>query len=149
MCSRTDAPTELVDPVPPCRGCAKITALSAFWVGLLYDPTSLDAAWDIVKGWTADERQELRNGVPKEALDARFRRHKVLDLAREALAVSRHGLAARRKVDDKGQDETRYVDCLETIAGSGRTTADEMLGRFNGNWAGQVDPVYAEFAYKV
>ena len=31
----------------------RLPALPAFWVGLLYDDTSLDAAWDIVKGWTA------------------------------------------------------------------------------------------------
>ena len=43
----------------------RICALPAFWVGLLYDDAALDAAWDLVKPWTADERQELRNGVPE------------------------------------------------------------------------------------
>ena len=34
----------------------RIVGLSAFWVGLLYDQGALDAAWDLVKGWTAEER---------------------------------------------------------------------------------------------
>ena len=126
---------------------AKITALSAFWVGLLYDPTALDAAWDMVKGWSVDDRQSLRDEVPKNALDARFRRMRVLDLAREALDISRHGLAVRKMLDDKGQDETRYLDCLSEIAKSGRTTADDMLERFNGKWQGKTDPVFADYEY--
>ena len=32
---------------------ARLTALPAFWVGMLYDDASLDAAWDLVKGWSA------------------------------------------------------------------------------------------------
>ena len=99
------------------------------------------------KGWTVDDRQSLRDEVPKNALDARFRRMRVLDLAREALDISRHGLAARKKLDDKGQDETRYIDCLSEIAKSGRTTADDMLEKFNGKWQGKTDPVFAEYEY--
>lgn len=126
---------------------AKITALPAFWVGLLYDNNALDAAWDMVKGWSEDERQDLRNEVPKHALQGRFRRMKVLDLAREAMKISRHGLEARRKADSKGRDETMYLDCLQEIVDSGRTTADDMLHKFNTEWKGRVDPVFEEYAY--
>ena len=126
---------------------AKITALPAFWVGLLYDNNALDAAWDMVKGWSEDERQDLRNEVPKYALQGRFRRMKVLDLAREAMKISRHGLEARRKADSKGRDETMYLDCLQEIVDSGRTTADDMLHKFNTEWKGRVDPVFEEYAY--
>ena len=37
----------------------RIPALPAFWVGLLYDDASLDAAWQMVKGWTADAAPEV------------------------------------------------------------------------------------------
>jgi glutamate--cysteine ligase len=126
---------------------AKITALSAFWVGLLYDPTALDAAWDLVKAWSVDERQTLRDEVPKLALDARFRRMGALDITREALAISAHGLKARRKLDGKGQDEGRHIECLHEIARSGRTTADEMLASFDGDWQGKTNPVFKDYAY--
>ncbi len=125
----------------------KITALPAFWVGLLYDNNALDAAWDMVKGWSEDERQDLRNEVPRYALQGRFRRMKVLDLAREAMKISEHGLTARRKVDAKGRDETMHLDCLREIVDSGRTTADDMLQRFNTDWKGSTDPIFAEYAY--
>jgi glutamate--cysteine ligase len=126
---------------------AKITALPAFWVGLLYDPSALDAAWDLVKSWSEDERQLLRDETPKLALDARFRRMKVLDLAREALNISNHGLKVRKRLDSKGQDETQHLDCLNDIARTGRTTADDMLHHFQNDWHGKTDPVFTTYAY--
>ena len=57
----------------------RLPALPAFWVGLLYDDDSLDAAWDLVKDWTAEERQKLRDDVPKLGFKAEIRDRSVLD----------------------------------------------------------------------
>jgi glutamate--cysteine ligase len=38
----------------------RICGLPALWSGIFYDQTSLDAAWDLVKDWTAEERETLR-----------------------------------------------------------------------------------------
>ncbi|HET8763892.1 MAG TPA: glutamate--cysteine ligase, partial [Rhodanobacter sp.] len=43
----------------------RLCALPALWVGLLYDQGALDAAWDLVKHWSMEEREALRNAVPK------------------------------------------------------------------------------------
>ena len=43
----------------------RICALPALWVGLLYDEHALDAAWDLVKHWTIEERETLRHDVPQ------------------------------------------------------------------------------------
>src|SRR5262245_49137573 len=43
----------------------RLPALPAFWIGLLYDNDCLDAAWDMVKDWTAEERQAMRDQVPR------------------------------------------------------------------------------------
>ncbi len=128
-------------------GEAQITALPAFWVGLLYDDQALDAAWDLVKSWSDDERQGLRDDTPKLALDARFRRMKVHDLARETLDISLHGLKNRRRLDAKGRDETMHLDCIQEVVASGRTTADVMLERFHGAWKGKTDAVFKTYAY--
>ena len=126
---------------------AKITSLPALWVGLLYEQNALDAAWDMVKGWSADERQALRDEAPKNALDTRFRRMKILDLARETLDIANHGLKARKKLDGRGEDEVRHIECLQEIVRRNQTTADEMLAKFNGDWKGSIDPVFTEYAY--
>ncbi len=94
---------------------AKLCALPALWVGLLYDRQSLDAAWQIAKDWTADERQQLRDEVPRLGLKARIGGRTVQDIARDVLALSRAGLVRRRQLDSQGRDETRFLAPLEEV----------------------------------
>jgi glutamate--cysteine ligase len=130
-----------------CGASERLTALSAFWVGLLYDQTSLDAAWDMVKDWRADERQKLRDDVPKQGFAAKIRNRNLLSLATEALALSRNGLARRRQFDAGGSDETRYLEPLEDLIARGTTPAEELLAKYHGAWNGAVDPVFTDYAY--
>ncbi len=125
----------------------RLPSLSAYWVGLLYDDTCLDAAWDIAKDWTAEERQKLRDDVPRLGFKAKIRDRDVLSLARETLALARAGLARRKKFDPYGADETRYLKPIEELAERGETAAEEMLQKYHGAWGGSVDPVYTEYAY--
>jgi len=124
-----------------------LLALPALWVGILYDETSLDGAWDLVKGWTAADRQKLRDEVPKLALAATIRGRTVFELATEAVKLARAGLARRKHLDISGQNETRYLDVLEDRLARGTTPAQELLEKFKGPWGGSVDPIYAEEAY--
>ena len=74
----------------------RLPALPAYWVGILYDDACLDAAWDLVKHWTAEERQKLRDDVPKLGFKAEIRGITVRELARQTLALAREGLTRRR-----------------------------------------------------
>lgn len=125
----------------------RICALSAFWTGLLYDRNSLDAAWDLVKDWTASERQDLRNAVPKLALQTPFRQTTVNHIAKEALRIAHAGLKRRCFVNLRSQDETIYLEPLESLVKSGRTAADELLERYHGAWKGKIDFIFAEHAF--
>jgi glutamate--cysteine ligase len=124
-----------------------ITALSAFWVGLLYNQSALDAAWDLVKDWTAAERQQLRDDVPSKALKASIRGRSLQDIAQEVLKLSRAGLAARGRLDADGRDETRYLDVLDVIALTGRTQAEDLLDRYHGAWGVSVTPAFEECVF--
>jgi glutamate--cysteine ligase len=124
----------------------RICAVPAFWVGLLYDSVSLDAAWDLVKDWSAEERQELRDRVPRTALDTPFRGTSVLEIARRALAISRAGLARRARRDEKDSDETRFLEPVEAILREGFTPAQEILSRYAGEWGRSTAPLFTEFA---
>jgi len=125
----------------------RLPSLSAFWVGLLYDDACLDAAWDLVKDWTAEERQALRDAVPRVGFASTICGRTVLALARESLALARDGLRRRKRFDPYGVDETRYLAPLEEIAERGETPAEELLRKFHGEWGGSVDPIYREYAY--
>ncbi len=124
-----------------------LLALPAFWVGILYDRSSLDAAWDLVKNWTAGERQALRDDVPKAGLAATVRGRTVFEIAGDLLKLARSGLARRRYLDASGQDETHYLGILEDRLDRRTTPAQELLDKFNGPWGGSVDPIYTEEAY--
>jgi glutamate--cysteine ligase len=124
-----------------------IDALPALWGGIFYDGAALDAAWDLVKDWTTDDRAALKAAVPKHALDAKVRGRTALDVAREMLAISRSGLKARGKLNAAGADEGVFLEPLDRIVETGATQADELLALFHGRWNGAVDPVFDEFAY--
>jgi glutamate--cysteine ligase len=124
-----------------------IVALSAFWTGLLYDEAALDGAWDLVKKWSAEQREQLRADVPKQALKASIAGRSVQDIARDALALSRAGLRRRACLDDTGQDETRHLAYAEEIVASGRTQAERLLERYHGGWSGSVRPAFEECVF--
>lgn len=124
-----------------------ITALPAFWAGILYDDVALDEAWQMVRDWTEEERGQLRADVPKSGLATRFRSTDVRNLARQALAISRRGLKNRHHLNEQNQDETKYLAPLERIAGEGRTVSDDLLQRYRGRWRENIDHIFEEFAF--
>ncbi len=121
---------------------AHILALSAFFVGLLYDADSLTAAWDLVKGWSAQDRQQLRDDAPRLGFGARIAGRSARDVARDALAIARTGLARRKRVDAQGKDEARYLDLLDERVARGRTAADDLLALYEGAWGRSIAPVF-------
>lgn len=123
----------------------RICALPALWVGLLYDQGALDAAWDLVKHWSMEEREALREAVPKLALDAPIPGgRKLLDLAREVLPIARAGLSARTRLSHSGDNETGFLEPLEEIVESGKVPAQRLLDKFHGEWGGDISRVYEE-----
>lgn len=126
---------------------ARICALPAFWVGLLYDGAALDAAWDLVKDWSAEERQQLRDDVPRHALKAELHGRPVRDIAREVLNISSAGLKARNAQNRMGDNETAFLNTLKEIVETGRTKADEELLAFHNEWQGDITKVFTEEAY--
>ena len=124
-----------------------LCALPAFWTGLLYHQPSVDAAYDLVKDWTAEERQQLRNEVPRLALKTPFRDGAVLGVAREAVKLAAAGLKARGHTDFITGDESIFLQPLAEIVESGKTDAERLLERYHGEWGGDVRPVFAENAY--
>lgn len=128
----------------PWRG---ICALPALWVGLLYDRTSLDAAYDLIAGWTTQEMQALRDAVPTEGLNASYQGRPLLTLAKEVVALSRAGLFRREKLSDTGLDETHYLEPIQETLASGRTPAEKMLARYEGEWSGDLSRIFKDYAF--
>lgn len=119
-----------------CGDVPHIVALPAFWVGLMYDQTALDAAWDLVKGFDAETREGLRVAASVDGIAGRVGAVKIADLARAAVALSHAGLAGR------GLGEERYLEPLVATLESGQTQADRWLSLYHGDWGGDLGRIY-------
>ncbi|WP_298302374.1 glutamate--cysteine ligase [uncultured Erythrobacter sp.] len=122
---------------------SRICALPALWVGLLYDQDALDAAWDLVKDWSMEEREALRNGAPKLGLQAAIPGGGTMqDLGREVLDIAHRGLAARARLNVSGDNETGYLETLDEIVSTGKVPAERLLDAYYGEWDEDVSQVY-------
>ncbi len=126
----------------------RICALPALWVGLLYDNQALDAAWNLVKHWTIEERQALRDSVPKLGLDAPIAGGRTLRaIAGEVIDIAHAGLASRGRLDAGGSNETGFLDPLREVVRSGKVPAEVLLEKYHGVWGGDVSKVYDELRF--
>jgi len=123
-----------------CGSVEHMAALPAFWVGLLYDQSALDAAWDLVRGWDAQTREALRVAASVSALQGRVGTMNLQDLSKEVLAISTAGLAARAR--ESGVDEVGYLDVLQAHVETGRVQADNLLAQYEGAWGRDLDNIY-------
>ncbi len=127
----------------------RLCALPAFWVGLMYDQTALDGAWDLVKHWTTAQHDALRNAASVDGLQAKVTGINMHDIAREAVALSEAGLKARARSGAGGMvpDETHFLNALKESIESGKVPADELLDDYNGKWNGDLNQIYADYSY--
>lgn len=127
----------------------RLCALPAFWVGLMYDQSALDGAWDLVKDWTTAQHDALRVAASVDGLQAKVTGINMHDIAREAVALSEAGLKARAKAGAGGMvpDETHFLNALKESIETGKVPADELLDDYNGKWAGDLNKIYADYSY--
>jgi glutamate--cysteine ligase len=125
----------------------RLPSLTAYWMGLLYDDDALNSAWDMVKDWSASERQKLRDDVPQRGFKTEIRKTSLHMLAQETLRLSRRGLEKRARLDRNGRDETRFLRPLEEIVARGITPAEELLEKYFNEWNESVAPLYDQYAY--
>ena len=127
---------------------SRICALPALWVGLLYETQALDAAWDLVKHWTIEQREKLRHDVPKLALEAVTPDGETMqEFVARVLDVAAEGLTRREQLNSAGDNEGGFLDPLRDVVATGMTPADRLLARFHGEWKGDVSHIYEEFSF--
>ncbi|MCV6594858.1 MAG: glutamate--cysteine ligase, partial [Silicimonas sp.] len=127
----------------------RLCALPALWVGLIYDQSSLDAAWDLAKHWDADTREAMRVAASVDGLAADVAGVNMRALAGQVLEIAEAGLKARGREGAGGllPDETHFLNALKETLETGETPADELIRRFNTDWNGDVTRVFGEYSY--
>ena len=124
-----------------------ICALPALWGGLLYDDGALGAAEQLVAKFTASDVEAGRLSVATDGLQGQLAGHSAHELAKEVLDIAEAGLKSRAICDDKGQDETKFLDPLQNIVQSGKTHADVMLEQYHSSWGEDIRHIFKEYHY--
>jgi glutamate--cysteine ligase len=125
----------------------RIIALSALMIGLYYGAGALQSAQDLIRDWSAADRQKLRDDVPRLGLAAKIHGRDLLSVAADMLEIARNGLAQRARLDAKGEDETIWLRPLEAIVQSGASPAERWTDRYERAWGHSIDPAFKEAAF--
>ncbi len=127
----------------------RICALPALWVGLMYDQSSLDAAWDLCKNWDTEKREALRVAASVDGIAATVDGTSMLELSKEVLKISEAGLKARGRAGVGGMvpDETHFLNALQEVVETGKSPACELLGKYYGDWNEDLSKIYDEYSY--
>ncbi|MBX5473055.1 MAG: glutamate--cysteine ligase [Acetobacteraceae bacterium] len=123
---------------------AMMLAQSALWVGLLYDQAALAAAYALVSRYPWQDFAALRALVPRRGLATRWQKGTLRDLARDVVQIAADGLAARKRLNEAGQDERIYLTPLQAIAEGGPTQAEFWLDRYFHVWGGAIHRIFPE-----
>jgi glutamate--cysteine ligase len=125
----------------------RLCALPAFWTGLLYHQYSLDAAWDLARDWTMEQRLQFRTDAPRLGMKTMIGGRSLQSIALDLLTLSRKGLNARQYLNSAGDNESGFLAPLEKVAESGITPAEAKLSQYFNEWDESVDPLFSTYAY--
>ncbi|MBI2360194.1 MAG: glutamate--cysteine ligase [Deltaproteobacteria bacterium] len=124
-------------------------AMPALIKGVLYDSDCLQAAWDLVKGWSWDERMELYHDSHRHALAARIRRFSLADLAKELIQIAWEGLRRQAALNENLEDETIYLRPLKDLLSQGKCPADIVVEKWEGELEQDIRKLIDYSAYKL
>ncbi len=124
-------------------------SLAALIKGVFYEADCLAAAWDLVKGWTWDERMEFYHDAHRYALAARARRHTAADLAKELIRIAWEGLKRQAALNENGDDETIYLRPLRDLVSQGKCPADLLLEKWEGELKHDIKKLIDYSAYRL
>ena len=127
----------------------RLCALPALWVGICYDQSSLDAAWDIVKSWDENKRENLRVAAAKDGLNGSVGNIRLIELAKETIQISENGLKKRAQASSNGvySDESFFLDSLKENIEKRKSSADELLEKYHGSWKRDLTKIFEEYSY--
>ena len=67
----------------------------------------------------------------KEGMQAKAGKYKTKDLAKELFSIAKQGLKIQNNLNQKGQDETIYLDALEEkVIKTGKSPAETLLDKW-------------------
>ncbi len=124
-----------------------ICALPAVWKGILYDADALAETWQLLGSMTPEALDVGQLDVAKRGLRAEMGGQKVLDLARELVAISSAGLGRIKQSGFSENDERGFLDPLREQIAKGKSPGEEVALSWRGEWGRNHERLIAATRY--
>jgi glutamate--cysteine ligase len=107
-------------------------SVAALLKGIFYDSEALAAAWELFSDCTLESLLQAYRSSWTLGLKTRLDQYRFSDLARQIMLIARQGLIRQRCLNERGEDESIFLDELAALLEDGTTLADRLLQ----NWSG-------------
>ncbi len=131
------------DSLPPQLSAA----VAAFYKGLLYSEAGLSAVETLFSGLSLEQRNQLYRQSWRDGLQTRFKDGSLREVAAELLPQAVASLRAQFAQGNSGADESQFLQPLEAIVSSGRTLAEQLLERWQGDRSEKLQVLLAHCGY--
>jgi len=113
-----------------------VPSVAAFWKGILYDAGASCEARKIVQQWTEEEHLNLYHDVARNGMNAKIRKLKVREIARELVCIAMHGLKSNPIFNTREEDERVFLEpVLHEILNTGETQAERLARLWKGSFS--------------
>jgi glutamate--cysteine ligase len=118
------------DAVPPGLTCS----LPALWKGLFYDTSTLDGAFELIRGWTPAQVEAGLSDVARRGLAAEIAGRPVSEWMSEVTDLAAQGLARIDERNASGEDERRFLEPVREQLALGKSPGEVVIERWEGQW---------------
>ena len=108
-------------------------AVAAFYKGLLYTDAGLAKVESLFGGLSVSEIGDLYQASWRDGLKTSFKGGTLAEVATELVATAAESLTQQFTLGASGADESRFLDSLDEILGTGETLAEQLLKRWHGD----------------
>jgi len=107
-------------------------SIGALWKGIIYHEQALDAAWELVKDLSYEERRKWHDEMCTSALQTKIRKYKTSELARELYDIAFTSLKKQNVINEKGQDESIFLEELyDRVIKPGKSPAETLMEKWD------------------
>ena len=99
-------------------------SVPAFWKGIMYNSAAIEEIEKILSKYKYEDFMKLRKDAPVQAIDAKLKNTKVLDLVEEFFEISKASLEQNNKGEEK------YLAPVFEYINAKRTPADDIIESF-------------------
>ena len=105
-----------------------ICAVPALWKCLIYNNEAMKAVENLLKEFTYQDFEYIRNETPRYALDLEIKNRSLKDIAKEIVDISYNSLKTYAK------SEETLLEPLKELVYKGITPADVIIDKWENNW---------------